>query len=47
MNEMTRLKNTVKDCTDAVQGKLAKLNEGIKDVDSKRQERTGKPYRKD
>jgi len=45
MKEIEHLKNTAKDCMDAVQGKLKKLDEGIEKVKAKRQEQTGKPYR--
>lgn len=46
MKEIEHLKSTIKDCVNAVQGKLKRLDEGIEKVKQNRQEQTGKPYQK-
>lgn len=44
MKEIEQLKDTAKDCMNAIQDKLNKLDEGITKVKTTRQEQTGKPY---
>ncbi|GAI82434.1 unnamed protein product [marine sediment metagenome] len=44
MKEIERLKNVVKQRKERIQSILNGIDEGVRRVKAKRQERTGKPY---